>query len=118
MMITKMNKTCKQYKTKELCQLLKLSRSSYYYQIKDKPVSSNTHNMIKFIKQTALEVGHTYGKRRMRVSLNNHYQSFANHQEVVENVESYLYFYNYKRIHSAIGYLTPVEKMAELKKVA
>jgi hypothetical protein len=71
MMITKMNKTCKQYKTKELCQLLKLSRSSYYYQIKDKPVSSNTHNMIKFIKQTALEVGHTYGKRRMRVSLNS-----------------------------------------------
>ena len=74
--------------------------------------------MIKFIKQTALEVGHTYGKRRMRVSLNNHYQSFANHQEVVENVESYLYFYNYKRIHSTIGYLTPVEKMSELKKVA
>jgi hypothetical protein len=23
-------------------------------------------------------------------------QSFANHHEVVENVESYLYFYNYK----------------------
>jgi len=30
------------------------------------------------------------------------YQSFANHQEVVENVESYIYFYNYKRIHSVI----------------
>jgi hypothetical protein len=27
--------------------------------------------MIKFIKQTAIEVGHTYGKRRMRVTLNN-----------------------------------------------
>ena len=24
------------------------------------------------------------------------YQSFANHQEVVKNVESYIYFYNYK----------------------
>jgi transposase InsO family protein len=35
-----------------------------------------------------------------------------------ENVESYLYFYNYKRIHLAIRHLTPVEKMAELKKVA
>ncbi len=46
------------------------------------------------------------------------YQSFSNHQEVVENVESYIYFYNYKRIHSAIGYKTPAEKMAELKKVA
>ncbi|SMM98905.1 Mobile element protein [uncultured Candidatus Thioglobus sp.] len=46
------------------------------------------------------------------------YQSFASHQEVVENVESYIYFYNYKRIRSAIGYLTPVQKMDELKKAA
>ncbi len=48
------------------------------------------------------------------------YQSFANYQEVVENVESYIYiyFYNYKRIHSVIGYMTPAQKMAELKKVA
>jgi hypothetical protein len=35
------------------------------------------------------------------------YQSFTNHQEVVKNVESYIYFYNYKRIHSVIGYITP-----------
>ncbi|VVH59193.1 Mobile element protein [uncultured Gammaproteobacteria bacterium] len=46
------------------------------------------------------------------------YQSFANHYEVVQNVESYIYFYNYKRIHSEIGYLTPAQKMAELEKVA
>jgi putative transposase len=46
------------------------------------------------------------------------YQSFTNHQEVVKNVESYIYFYNYKRFHSAIWYLTPAQKMAELKKVA
>ena len=50
---------------------------------------------------------------------------FANYYEVVQNVESYIYFYNYKRIHSAIGYITPafilpcgVQKMAELEKVA
>ncbi|WP_370460898.1 MULTISPECIES: hypothetical protein [sulfur-oxidizing symbionts] len=29
-----------------------------------------------------------------------------------------MYFYNYKRIHSVIGYITPAQKMAELKKVA
>jgi transposase InsO family protein len=46
------------------------------------------------------------------------YQSFANHFEVVQTVESYIYFYNYKRIHSAIGYLISVQKMAELGKVA
>ena len=285
-MITQMNKACKPYHTKELCQLLKLPRSSYYYKIKDKPVNDNTNAMIKLIKQTAIEVKHTYGKRRMQVALKNkgwtigvyqtatlmkkanvvairpkkrhyypnagivnkkaenllnrefeqpsinthwvgdityiktyqgwsylasvvdlsskqvvgwalskqpnaqlakdalvnaiyrhqpnthqlmfhsdqgvqycanmfaqycksrsitqsmsrrgncwdnavmerffrslkterlNYQSFSNHQEVVENVESYIYFYNYKRIHSAIGYKTPAEKMAELKKVA
>jgi len=43
---------------------------------------------------------------------------FANHYEVVQNVERYIYFYNYKRIHSAIGYITPAQKMAELEKVA
>ena len=37
---------------------------------------------------------------------------------LTENIESYIYFYNYKRIHSVIGYITPAQKMAELKKVA
>jgi transposase InsO family protein len=36
-------------------------------------------------------------------------------KEFAENVESYIYFYNYKRIHSVIGYITPAQKMAELK---
>ncbi|CAB5506027.1 hypothetical protein [Bathymodiolus thermophilus thioautotrophic gill symbiont] len=49
-MITKINKACKQYNTKELCKLLKLPRSSYYYQVKDKPVNDNINSMIKFIK--------------------------------------------------------------------
>ena len=62
--------------------------------------------------------------RSLKAERLNH-QSFANHFEVVQNVESYIYFYNYKRIHSAIGYITPafilpcgVQKMAELEKVA
>lgn len=46
------------------------------------------------------------------------YENFTNHEDVVKSVESYIYFYNYKRIHSAIGYKTPAEKMAELIKVA
>jgi len=46
------------------------------------------------------------------------YQNFANYYEVVQNVESYIYFYNYKRIHSAIVYMRPAQKMAELEKVA
>lgn len=44
--------------------------------------------------------------------------SFINHDAVVGMVESYIHFYNYKRLHSAIGYITPVEKMQNLKKQA
>ncbi|CAC9451687.1 hypothetical protein, partial [uncultured Gammaproteobacteria bacterium] len=39
---------------------------------------------------------------------------FANHPYLCKG----LYFYNYKRIHLTIGYMTPAQKMAELKKVA
>jgi hypothetical protein len=69
-MITTVNKANKQYNTHELCQLLKLSRSSYYDQIKPKLHNDKTVAMIESIKQIALEVGHTYGKRRMRIILN------------------------------------------------
>jgi predicted NodU family carbamoyl transferase len=54
--------------------------------------------------------------RSLKAERLNH-QSFANHFEVVQNVESYIYFYNYKRIHSAIGYMMPAQKTAEFEKV-
>ena len=44
--------------------------------------------------------------------------SFINHDAVVSVVESYIHFYNYTRLHSAIGYITPAEKMQYLKKQA
>ena len=44
--------------------------------------------------------------------------SFINHQAVVNAVENYIQFYNYKRRHSAIDYLTPHQKYQQLKKVA
>ena len=44
--------------------------------------------------------------------------SFINHQAVVTIIESYLRYYNYKRIHSAIDYQTPHQRTQELKKVA
>jgi hypothetical protein len=55
-MIAKMNRACKQYKTNKLYQLLKLPLSSYYYQVKGKSLNNNINVMIKFIKQTAIEL--------------------------------------------------------------
>lgn len=46
------------------------------------------------------------------------YLSFINHQSVISTVESYIRFYNYKRIHSAIDYKTPHQKTKEMKKAA
>ena len=44
--------------------------------------------------------------------------SFINHQSAICEVQNYIYFYNYKRRHSAIGYLTPHLKALDFKKVA
>lgn len=44
--------------------------------------------------------------------------TFINHQAVIQQVESYINFYNYKRLNSAIDYMTPHMKYQELKKVA
>jgi len=47
----------------------------------------------------------------------NHLQ-FINHASAVNSVEVYIGFYNNQRLHSAIGYITPVQKTQAMKKVA
>ena len=44
--------------------------------------------------------------------------SFINHDSVISEVDSYIKFYNYKRRHSALDYMTPHQKYNELKKTA
>ena len=44
--------------------------------------------------------------------------TFINHPSVVSAVEYYIRYYNNKRIHSAIGNITPVQKKQDLQNVA
>ena len=44
--------------------------------------------------------------------------SFINHQSVVTIVESYIRYYNYKRLHSSLDYETPHQRSQEMKKMA
>lgn len=55
--------------------------------------------------------------RSLKTERLNHL-SFMNHQSVVVAVESYIRFYNYKRRHSGLGYMTPHEKYIQMKKAA
>jgi putative transposase len=44
--------------------------------------------------------------------------SFMNHESATQVVEHYIHFYNYKRLHSTLGYVTPAQKKMELKNAA
>jgi len=44
--------------------------------------------------------------------------SFINHQSVVSIIERYIRLYNYKRLHPAIGNITPAERKIEIQKAA
>jgi len=44
--------------------------------------------------------------------------SFISHLAAVCETENYIYFYNYKRRHSGIEYMTPHQKSCELEKAA
>lgn len=55
--------------------------------------------------------------RSLKTERLNHL-SFINHLSAVQVVEKYIHFYNYKRLHSTLGYLTPNQKKTELKNSA
>ena len=42
------------------------------------------------------------------------YQSFENHYKVVQNLESYIYFCNYKRTHLTIEFTASAQKWLEI----
>ncbi len=44
--------------------------------------------------------------------------SFINHSAVEACAGDYINFYNFKRLHSSLGYITPTQKGKDLKKVA
>lgn len=70
-MIQKIKMAHPEYTVSELCRVFELSLSSYYYQIKDKPMSQEKQEIVKLLKQTAQDTHNSYGKRRMQEELQN-----------------------------------------------
>ena len=42
---------------------------------------------------------------------------FKNYNQVYDCVNEYVFWYNTKRLYSSLGYLTPLEKETELRKI-
>ena len=57
------------YTIKELCETFELNQSTYYDQIKVKPIAEEKEKMLRLIKNTAIETQYTYGRRRMNEQL-------------------------------------------------
>lgn len=55
--------------------------------------------------------------RSLKTERLNHI-TFINHPSVVDEVENYIRFYNYKRRHSIIEYMTPHQRYNKFKNVA
>ncbi len=55
--------------------------------------------------------------RSLKTERLNHL-SFMNHVLAVQIVEQYIHFYNYKRLHSTLGYITPALKKIKLMNAA
>lgn len=55
--------------------------------------------------------------RSLKTERLNHL-SFINHQAVSSTIESYIQYYNYKRLHSSIDYETPHQRSQKIKKTA
>lgn len=70
------------YTIKELCRVFDISLSTYFEQIKDKPIAEEKKKIISIIKQTAKETKNSYGKRRMKKRLNNHGIDIGIHKTV------------------------------------
>ncbi len=95
----------------------------------DQGVQYSSHLFVKYLKimgitQSMSRRGNCWDNsvmerffRSLKTERLNHL-SFINHAAVVSTIESYIYFYNYKRLHSVLGYITPAQKAALLKKAA
>lgn len=68
-MIKELKMANKDYTIKELCDVFGQKPSTYYDQVKEKPACPEKLEIIRILKESAIESGNTYGKRRMKEAL-------------------------------------------------
>jgi len=85
-----------------MCRVLQVNRSTYYYEAKQTPVDSELSSEITEIFKASRN---NYGTRKIK-------------EELKLKLWDYVNWYNHHRIHSALGYQTPVQyRENNLKKV-
>ncbi len=90
------------YSVSAMCRVLQVNRSTYYYEAKQTPVDSELSSEITEIFKASRN---NYGTRKIK-------------EELKLKLWDYVNWYNHHRIHSALGYQTPVQyRENNLKKV-
>ena len=90
------------YSVSAMCHVLQVNRSTYYYEAKQTPVDSELSSEITEIFKASRN---NYGTRKIK-------------EELKLKLWDYVNWYNHHRIHSALGYQTPVQyRENNLKKV-
>ena len=111
------------YSVSAMCCVLQVNRSTYYYEAKQRPNETGRSTEITEIFKTSRN---NYGTRKIKAEatfkiIKTEFvwnETFADLSELKRKLWNYVHWYNHHRIHSTLGYETPVQyREHNLKKV-
>ena len=105
----------KQYTIYELCQAMKLQRSSYYKWLNRKPSQRQLENedLAEKIKDMDKEHNHTLGSRRRMVFINRRYNTNFNHKRIRRIMRVLGIYSVIRRVRHSCTVRSPKEQAAE-----